>query len=83
LAFMETLRRYAVGTQGPFDLIGARWHPVEGWAVALVWYLVAYGLLLVVLGAFQSPRRERATHGVRRGPAHARRRGGLLGAAST
>ncbi|MFZ0249667.1 MAG: DUF2142 domain-containing protein [Acidimicrobiales bacterium] len=83
LAFLETLRRYAVGNQGPFDLIGARWHPVEGWALALLWYLVAYGLLLVVLGALESPRRERAAQAVRRGPAHARRRGGRLGAAPT
>jgi len=83
LAFLETLRRYAVGNQGPFDLIGARWHPVEGWALALLWYLVAYGLLLVVLGALESPRRQRAAQAVRRGPAHARRRGGRLGAVST
>jgi hypothetical protein len=83
LAFIETLRRYAVGNQGPFDLIGARWHPVEGWALALLWYLVAYGLLLVVLGALESPRRQRASDAVRRGPAHARRRGGRFGAVPT
>ena len=49
LGYLETLRRYAVGTRGPIYFFGGPWHPVEGWALALVWYVAGYGLLCAVL----------------------------------
>ncbi len=55
LAYLETLRRYAVGIYGPFDFLGASWRPVEGWPLALGGYLFASGLLGVLLWRLTRP----------------------------
>ncbi len=49
LGYLETLRRYAVGIHGPYDFLGGPWRPIEGWPLALTWYVAASGLLVTLL----------------------------------
>ncbi len=49
LAFYETLRRYSVGSAGRLLFLNGPWHPVEGDALAVVWYGVAIALLVGLL----------------------------------
>jgi hypothetical protein len=49
LGYLETLRRYAVGSNGPLLFLNGLWHPVEGNALAVLWYVVATALLVGML----------------------------------
>ena len=57
LAFYETLRRYSVGSAGRLLFLNGPWHPVEGDALAVVWYGVAIALLVGLL--WMLPTRDR------------------------
>ena len=49
LGYLEVLRRYAVGTSGPLDFVHGPWQPVDGNALAIIWYLAVTALLLAML----------------------------------
>jgi hypothetical protein len=49
LGYFEALRRYAVGASGPIDFLHGPWHPLEGNALAILWYLAATAMLLGML----------------------------------
>lgn len=67
LGYLETLRRYAVGINGPIDFLHGAWHPPQGFVLAVLCYLAAAGLLVVLLWRLTGPLERRAQ------PAHARR----------
>lgn len=49
LAYLQTLRRYAVGAGGSVDFLHGSWRPIEGNAVAILWYVAATALLVGTL----------------------------------
>jgi len=49
LGYLQTLRRYAVGAGGPVDFLHGSWQPIEGNAVAILWYVAATILLVGML----------------------------------
>jgi hypothetical protein len=60
LAFAGTLRRYAVGIQGPLDFFSSRWHPPLGFVVLLLLEVAAAAattalLALLVMGRTVAP----------------------------
>jgi hypothetical protein len=56
LAYLEAVRRYAVGIHGPLNFLGGAWRPVEGWPLALGGYLFTTGLLGVLF--WRLPRQD-------------------------
>jgi hypothetical protein len=57
--YLESLRRYAVGSSGPVDFLHGAWHPVEGNVLAISWYVAAMVILLALLWRLTA-RRDRA-----------------------
>jgi Predicted membrane protein (DUF2142) len=57
LAFVEALRRYAVGVHGPLDYFGGPWSPPVGNVVATIWGVVAMGVFALLLRQLVSCRR--------------------------
>lgn len=66
-AFAGTMRRYAVGLQGPVDFLSARWHPPFGDVLWLLVELVAALATAALLAGLTAPRAPAAA------PAHAAR----------
>jgi hypothetical protein len=75
LGFLETLRRYAVGVRGPLDFLGGRWHPVEGFALAVAWFIAASSLLVLLLWRLSRASREDTEGASAAGPATERSAG--------
>jgi hypothetical protein len=49
LGYVQALRRYAVGASGPIDFWHGPWQPIEGSALAIVWYIAATVLVVGML----------------------------------
>jgi hypothetical protein len=49
LGYLQTLRRYAVGASGPVDFLHGTWQPIEGNAVAILWYVAGTVFLVGML----------------------------------